>query len=75
MTAEEAKTVHRPGLFKLPNKKHRTGRHRSKHEIARDNNGQFFAFRFEERLLLCLTQNVFNAKFYKFRLILKFLWL
>jgi len=32
--------VHRPGLFKHQNKKHSTGRHRTKHEISREAGGR-----------------------------------
>jgi pre-rRNA-processing protein TSR1 len=31
---------HNPGVFKQPNKVHKTGRHRSKGEVSRANNGK-----------------------------------
>lgn len=34
-----SENAHRPGLFKLPQKKHSVGRHRSKRAITRDNKG------------------------------------
>jgi pre-rRNA-processing protein TSR1 len=33
--------THNPGVFKQPNKAHKTGRHRSKGEILKANNGNF----------------------------------
>ncbi|KAI1727652.1 pre-rRNA-processing protein TSR1 like protein [Ditylenchus destructor] len=36
----EKPQAHRPGLFKLPNKKHKTGQHRSKGALARDTKGK-----------------------------------
>lgn len=38
VSKSDKKHLHRPGLFKLPNKKHKTGQHRSKGEL-RDTKG------------------------------------
>jgi len=39
MAKDTEATVHRTGLFKLPPKKHSSGRHRSKHAIAKEQKG------------------------------------
>jgi len=36
----EKQVTHRPGVFKQPNKTHKTGRHRSKGEILKTNKGK-----------------------------------
>lgn len=36
---DEKPQTYRPSAFKLPNKKHKTGQHRSKREISRDTKG------------------------------------
>lgn len=36
----ETQARHNPGVFKRPNKEHKTGRHRSKGEILKSNNGK-----------------------------------
>ena len=33
--------VHRPGVFKQPNKVHKTGRHRSRSQIDKESKGYF----------------------------------
>uniref|UniRef100_A0A915CU40 Uncharacterized protein n=1 Tax=Ditylenchus dipsaci TaxID=166011 RepID=A0A915CU40_9BILA len=37
----EKPQAHRPGLFKLPSKRHKTGQHRSKGAVSRDSKGYF----------------------------------
>lgn len=42
--ADKQNIAHRPGIFKLSNKKHKTGQHRSKHAVERDNKGKLSVF-------------------------------
>ena len=36
----EKQVTHKPGVFKQPNKTHKTGRHRSKGDILKTNKGK-----------------------------------
>ena len=49
----EKQVTHRPGVFKQPNKTHKTGRHRSKGDILKTNKGgkdTFIYFYFNDLL-------------------------
>lgn len=42
--------THRPGVFKRPNKSHKTGRHRSKGSISSDSKGRLTIFNYKKEV-------------------------